>query len=157
MNKKLFWILGAIIIWFVCAICLPLKFMATIALILAIPFLILFDFAFYLLPIVISLLIILVLYTLISRNYQKFNRVCFFLLLIVLIGFGGIRIDLLFRSTNYFGVLEFLYLYLILFVILALTALLIYILQKRNTKYYIIPISIFILYLVCEFISFYGI
>ena len=120
-----------------------------------IPINILLDLSFVLLPVFFTVITGLFLYTFISKNYRKFNRLYEGLFILVLLGFSSIFFDNLFFRTAFFGKAECIELYTILFVLLLFISLVIYLRQKNDTRYYLIPFLILLVICLYKFILFF--
>ena len=102
-----------------------------------IPSIIVSDFCFYLLPLSIPLLFIISIYTLIKRDYQKFNFLYAVLLIMISLGIASGIFEAIYENSYYAYQTGEYYSYWLVFVEIIVLASILCIAKKKDTRIYL--------------------
>lgn len=118
------------------------------SIIMILPLLILADICFLILPLTVPILLGLSVYTLITKNYEKFNNLYLALLIMVYTGLFNWQIDNILNLKTYVIMTSGLRLYFLSFLWVLFVYGMLYISKRKDTRLYLwfyVPIVVFFL------------
>ena len=123
MSKKLLITISSILFLLLITAVVCFSFETVWAIVVILPILVLADLCFFTLPVTIPLLGGLTTYSLIKKDYTKFNELYEILLIMIYTGFINMKVDQLLGNPDYFEQGCFWRLYWLVFVLLVLISL----------------------------------
>ena len=127
-----------------------------IASVLYLPVTLILDVPVLLLPFTLIIVAGLSLYSLITKNYQKFYLWYKNLFLFIIFGISCYEIENLFQTTSYFLLPEFIILFISFLAFLLSIPYVMFVDSKKDTRYYLVANGFIFIYLIVKFIHFLG-
>lgn len=123
---------------------------------ISIPLLFIFDLPSILVPFTLVALVGLAVYSVISRNFQKFSKLSAVLFMLLVCGIVFVNVENLFRVSDYFNSNDYINLavnYLIFCVSIAITMITI---KRQDTRYTSIATLLLVLGYICQLYFYAG-
>jgi len=154
MCKKVLFIVGILILMLTILGVYSGDIFNAITAILWLPVTLLWDVPMVILPLTILAMIVLSIYGIVTKKYQKYYYWYRNLFILVVFGILAFQIESLFRSTSFFKLPEYINFFANFFLLLASIGYIAFVENKKDSRYYIVAGSLIVIYLIFKYICF---